>query len=304
VVASRTIGRLRARSHARRASSPHPVVTSRRILGYAAPLLVIDAAFRIYSSIDVLLIAAIIGGGAPVAAFSLPLRLTMLLEYPASAVAAAIAPRAARWQSSGNGLDLFARSLRYLVVLQMLLTAPLVVWSDAIVRLIFGDKYPEAPAVLQALAPYVFLMGIAQLVTLAVNYLGEARRRVPIALAMLAVNVVIDVVLLPQIGIVAGAIGTSAAFALWVPAHLWILRQRAGLQLRPLAITTVRTCVAGAVMVAALAALGTGHVQPPLMAAGLLIGPAAYIATLFAVRELTLRDVADLRSLVSRRTSA
>ena len=110
--------------------------------------------------------------------------------------------------------------------------------------------------------------------------------------------------LLPRIGIVAGAIGTSAAYAVWVPAHVWILRQRAGLKLRPLLITIVRTCVAGAAMVGSLALLGSGRVPLPLMLAGLVVGPAAYVVALFAVRELTLRDIANLRSAVARRVAA
>lgn len=63
---------------------------------------------------------------------------------------------------------------------------------------------------------------------------------------MIAINVIVDVNLLPQIGIVGGAIGTSAAYALWVPAHLRILHTRAGLKLRPLIVTILKSSVAGA----------------------------------------------------------
>ena len=295
VVASRVIGGLRS-------SSRHPrAVSARQILGYAGPLLLVDAAFRVFASIDVLLIAALVGGGAPVAAFGLSIRLTTFLEYPAAAVAVAVAPRMARWREGEHELPVLAQSLRYLLILQMMLTAPAIIWAHAILHLIFGDKYPEAPEVLQALAPFIYLSGISQITTLAVNYLGEARRRVPIAVVMLSLNAAIDVVLLPRIGIVAGAIGTSAAFVVWVPAHLWILHQRAGLELRPLGVTALRTCVAGAAMVGALAALGTGTVPAALMAVGLVIGPATYVLTLFVVRELTFADVAALRSVVARR---
>jgi heme-degrading monooxygenase HmoA len=71
-----------------------------------------------------------------------------------------------------------------------------------------GPGYEESADVLRALTPYVFLAGLAPLVSLAVNFLGEARRRIPIALGAVAVNVAIDVTLIPRIGIVAGAIGT------------------------------------------------------------------------------------------------
>jgi O-antigen/teichoic acid export membrane protein len=303
-IASRTIAGMRADGHERPADPSPPAVSPREILSYARPLLVVDAAFRTFSSIDVLLIAAIVGGGAPVAAFGLSMRLGGFLDYPAAAVASAVAPRLASWRDGEGDLELFARSLRYLLILQMVFTAPIVIWSGAILHLIFGEKYPGAPAVLQALAPFVYLSGIAQITTLAVNYLGEARRRVPIAVAMLTVNVVIDVVLLPRIGIVASAIGTSAAYAVWVPAHLWILRAHAGLELWPLVRTALRTLIAGAAMVGVLAALGTGNVPVGLMAAGLVVGPITYLAALFVVRELTLSDVVQLRGIVARRVAA
>jgi hypothetical protein len=115
----------------------------------------------------------------------------------------------------------------------------------------------------------------------------------------------VDIVLLPRIGIVAGAIGTSAAYAVWVPAHVWILHKRAGLELRPLVVTTLRACVAGAAMVGALALIGTGHVSIPLMAVGLVVvGPLVYVAVLFCVRELSLSDVDTVRGVLRRRAHA
>ena len=42
------------------------------------------------------------------------------------------------------------------------------------------------------------------------------------ALAAVAINLVVDVIFIPRIGIVAGAIGTDLALAVYVPAHLWI----------------------------------------------------------------------------------
>lgn len=301
VLASRIIGRLRRQEGDR----DHSVVSSRRIIVYARPLLFVDAAFRVFSSIDVLLIAALVGGGAQIASFALPMRLATFLDYPAAAVTSAVAPRLARRQSGEPGeIGMLTQSMRYLTILQMLFTAPLLIWPEAIMHLIFGDKYPEAPSVLRALAPYVFIAGIAQLTTLSVNYLGEARRRVPIAVAMLSVNVVIDVLLLPRIGIVAGAIGTSAAYAVWVPAHVWILRRHAGLVLRPYLLTTARACVAGGAMVGVLALLGTGPVQFPVMVVGAIVGPAIYIAALFALGELGHGDIAIVRRILSRRAPA
>jgi O-antigen/teichoic acid export membrane protein len=255
--------------------------------------------------VDVLLIAALVGGSAKVAAFGLSMRLTIFLEYPSAAVTSAVAPRlATRSQGEHPDLPLLTESMRYLTMLQMLFTVPLIVWPEGIVHLIFGDKYTEAAAVLRALAPYVFISGLAQLATLSVNYLGQAKRRVPLAVVMLAVNVLVDVVLLPRIGIVGGAIGTSVAYAIWVPAHILILRRRVGLRLAPLLATTGRVLLAGGAMLAMLALLGTGQVGVVTMLIGALLGPAVYIGALFALGELTGGDLAVARRVLIRRAAS
>jgi O-antigen/teichoic acid export membrane protein len=199
---------------------------------------------------------------------------------------------------------LLGDSIRYLTIVQMLVTAPLLIWPEAIMSVLFGDKYPEATGVLRALAPFVLLSGIAQLTTLSVNYLGEAWRRVPIAVVMLCANVIVDVILLPKIGIVAGAIGTSVAYAIWVPAHVWILRKRGGLLVGPFLLTLLRSILAGGATVGVLALLGTGRVAIPVMLLGALAGSLAYVAVLVVLGELGRADVAVIRRLVSRRSLA
>lgn len=276
-------------------------VPAQRILRYAGPLMLVDAAFRVFAGIDVLLISVLLGGGAAVAVYELPMRLIAFVDYPAAALASAVAPRMARRPGQPPDVALLARALRWLVLGQMLFVVPLVVWPEAIVGLLFGPGYEEAAGVLRALAPFVFLSGVAQPATLAVNYLGEARRRVPIALAMLTVNVVVDLLLLRQIGVVAAGIGTSAAYLVWVPAHLEILRRRAGLDLRPLAVCTVRATLAGAAMAAMLVAIGTGDVGIWRLVAGALAGPAVYLVALVALGELGVGDVRELRSALGRR---
>jgi O-antigen/teichoic acid export membrane protein len=278
----------------------HAAVTPRRILGYAGPLLLVDAAFRVFSSIGILLISAIVGAGAPVATFGLAMQLTIFLDYPCGALSSAVAPRLARSRGKSD-LTLLSQSMRYLVILQMLLAAPFTIWSEPVVHLLFGNNYPDAPNVLRALVPYIFLTGIAQITTLSVNYLGAARRRVPIALAMLTVNVVLNLLLLPRIGIVGGAIAASAAYAVWVPAHVWILRDKAGYHVGPLLRTSARVVVAGGALTGTLALIGTGDVPTAYLPLGAVAGTAVYVATLFALRELTPTDVAVVRATLTRR---
>ena len=186
----------------------------------------IEGAFTLFTRIDILLIGAIVSVPA-VAQFEAPMRLVYVLSYLGAAVQAGVGPRMAGGGSVRDRAS-FERALRYLILIQALMAAPLVVWAGPITDLALGPGYEDAAHVLRALAPFAFLVGISPLLVGAVNYLGEARRRVPIVLAALAVNAAIDVLLLPEWGVEAAALGTNVGYAIYVGGHLWVCTRLLG----------------------------------------------------------------------------
>ena len=287
----RLVGRRRA--GARRLPVKH-------IAGYAGALLIVDGAYALFSQLDVILIGAIMSATAA-GLFQAPLRLVTFLHYPGLALAAGVAPRLAREGGAEPDIEPFITALRYLLVVQALLTAVAVVWAEPIVDILLGPKYAESAEVLRALGPFIFLSGIAPVISLGVNYLGEARRRVPIAIAAVAINAAIDVALIPEIGIVAGAIGTDVAYAVYVPAHFWVARRIVALPLRPLGVTLARTLAAGGAAAGVLALFGTSPGMSPLeLVGGGLAALAVYAAVLFALRELTGAELRQARALLRR----
>ena len=273
-------------------------MSTRRIAGYAGALFVIDGAFALFQQVDVLLIGGIISATAA-GLFLAPLRLVSFLSYPALALANGVAPRLAG-AGSEAAVEPFMRAIRLLILFQALLVPPLVVWAEPIVDLLLGDGYEESAEVLRGLAPFVFMMGIGTLLALGVNFLGEARRRVPIAIATVSVNVVLDLILLPEIGIVGGAIATDVSFAIYVGAHLWICRRMLGIELRPLAVSLARALVAAAAMTGVLALFGVSEVGVPALLAGLGAGTICFVAVLALTRELTRADLDDVRAIATR----
>jgi O-antigen/teichoic acid export membrane protein len=258
---------------------------SRQIVRYAGPLLIIDGAFSLFTQVDVLLLGAFIGASAS-GVFSATLRLAALLHYPGLAVAAAVAPRVIR-----AGRARFAplqHALRWLLVLGALEVAAVEALAGPIAGLLFGRGYGQAATLLRVLAPYILLNAVAPLASLAVNYTGEARRRIPIAIAAVALNVVLDVILIPRIGLLGGAIGTDAAFALYVPAHLWLCGRMLGVDLRALAATLLRAMLAAGATVAALLPIATAGAlsASAQLLAGALVGPLVFAAILLATGEL------------------
>jgi O-antigen/teichoic acid export membrane protein len=276
-----------------------PAGRLRQIAAYAGALLIIDAIFAALTQIDILLIGAILGASA-VGIFQAPAKLITFLHYPGLALSAGVSPRLARG-ATGPNVAAFETGIRYLMLLQGLLVVPTIVWATPITDLVLGDEFAESADVMRALAPLTFLFGIAPIVSVGVNYLGEARRRIPIALFALAANFVVSIVLLHEIGVVGSAIGADVAYLIYVPAHFWICRQMIGLRVRPVVVTLGRTLLAGAAMAGAMLAFGYHELSPADWFLGGAAGVAAYCITLLVTGEVSRGELRAITRAFGRR---
>ena len=282
-----------------RMPSLRPVAEAPPIARYAGVMLVVNGIYSLFSQLDVLLIGALLTATA-VGQFSAPLRLAALLHYPGLAISNAVSPRLARTATSEPDVATFRKALRLSIVVHAVLIAPLLVWAEPIVDLVLGDDYENSSEVLRAMTPFIVLQGIGPLLAVSVNYLGEARRRVPVAVAALLVNLAIDLALLREIGVVAGAIGSSAGFAVYVAGHARICHRLLDLHPQAMLLTTARALLAAAAMAGVLALFGTGEVPVPALVAGMVAGLAIFAVVLVASREVRAEDVAFARSVVRR----
>jgi O-antigen/teichoic acid export membrane protein len=270
-------------------------LSARRVARYGGALFLIDAAFFAYAEIDSLLIGAILGAEA-VGLFNAPLRILVVTTFPGLALAGGLAPRLARGSGQAPNVAAFQAGLRLVLAIQFFLLAPIVIWATPITHFLFGNGYSESADVLRALGPYVVLRGPSPLLAIGINYLGEARRRVPLAFAALGINLVLDLILIPRIGIVAGAVATNIAMLVFVAGHVVICRRLIDLQLRPLGKTMLRALLASTAMAAVLFAFGTSSLTAAEAVGGAVIGSAAYLAVLLSMREFTPDELRTARS--------
>jgi O-antigen/teichoic acid export membrane protein len=156
--------------------------------------------------------------------------------------------------------------------------------------------------VLRAFTLYVFLSGFGVFFSMTANYLGQARRRIPIAIATVVVNVVLDVILLPWVGVVGGAVSSGVAFALYAPAHAVICARMLGVRWQVFATVSAR--VAPCIVVMSLVLLVFGiHPSATAIVLGAAGGLAAYVATAFLTGALRREDLQQVRGLVTRPAS-
>ena len=275
----------------------------RPLMTYAGALFVLDLAYVSFEQVDVLLIGALLSA-QDVGEFEAPMRLAVFLGFAGQAVAFAVAPRLAHHAEAGPDVGLLLPSIRYLLLLHGLLVAPLIVWAQPIVDLLLGPGYEHSASVLRGLAPFVYLVGIGTLVTLAVNYLGHARNRIPLAVTAVVVNLSIDLVLLPEIGIMGAVIGTDVAFTIYVVGHLWICRGMTGLAMAPVALSAAASVVAGTAMAGVLAAFGTSELSFFEWVAGGVLGVGTYVAVAMLLGELRSGDLSPAARSLARRMRA
>lgn len=291
ILLARIVGRPKLRQ------DPEDAELARAIARYARPLLVINGAYVLYSYVDALLIGVLLTS-RDVGEFTAPLRLITLVGYIGQSVATAVSPRLA-----GETPDVrsFTSALRLLVVLQAFLVVPMLAWSEPIVDLLLGKDYRLAGQVLLALVPYALLLGVGPLITMTVTYIGGARQRVPIVLLALVVNLVIDLVLLPTVGVLGAAVGTGVAFAIYVPAHLRICVGAFGIDMRPVLLTLARAAGAAAAATGVLLLIGRTNLHAWQWAAGVVLAPTAYLAVLLALGEVKRAERRQLLGRIRRR---
>jgi O-antigen/teichoic acid export membrane protein len=263
-----------------------PTRSSIRLVGrYGVTLAFVDAAWALFVQMDVLLIAAFLDS-RHAGFFQAPARVLALASYPALAVATAIGPRVSI-DSSDTSLARFRRSLQFLLAFQLLCAVIVVTAGASIVQLVAGANYSDAPLVTRALAPWVLMSGVAPVASKALDYLGAGRERLPFAVAAAAVNAVIDVALLPTIGIVGAAIGTDVGIAVFVGGTLLVCRRRFGYRFSFL-FEDIRPFVAPAALVGVgLALVDIASDAAAVLTIAVVVATVVYAA--FVVRMPTFR---------------
>jgi len=277
------------RLYGRRAFGHRAGGTGREIMRYAVPLFITNGMYTVYAQLDTLLVGAILGTTAA-GVFSAPLRLVVPLSYVGQAVANAVTPRQARSTSEEPNVAAFQASLRWVFIFQSALLAPLIVWPRPIVSLLFGHPYAGSVEVLRVLSLFIFLRGTGPLITGTVNYLGRARQRIPIIAGALAVNIAVDLTLLPWVGVVGGAVGAGVADLIYVPLHLVICKRELRFPVAPLALTLVRALLAAGAAALALLAVGTNQLSAGRWVLGGSLATAALVTVLVLSGEITTTE--------------
>jgi O-antigen/teichoic acid export membrane protein len=176
----------------------------------------------------------------------------------------------------------------------MPLAVAFTVLADPICRLAYGANLASAAKPLEILAPGVVLMGIVILTTSLLVSRKNPRRMVPVTAAVAAVNIVLNLILIPPFGpsgAAASMLATEVIYAAWITRIA--AREIGRIDWRP---TLAGALAAGAAMAATTLLLSTS------LLAALVGGIAVYLIALVAVQWfVSPTDVVFVMSMIRRR---
>jgi O-antigen/teichoic acid export membrane protein len=153
---------------------------------------------------------------AEVAPYAVVIKLQALVAAPAITIAGIVAPRIAG--AGSRGLGIYRQWITLLVVLNVGAVVVLAVLSAEVFGAI-GPQYRSEHLLLVGMAPFLALTALAPLPSITLNQLGLAGPRLRIAGITVALDVLLDLALVPSLGAWGAAIATTVAFAYYFVRH-------------------------------------------------------------------------------------
>ena len=197
----------------------------RRIAEYSLPLTATRSADVLDKRVDTILVGFFLTPTA-VSFYTIGKQVAGFVQSPASALGFTVSPTYSSLQTQGEtdkAANVLQESLTHILLLYLPAAAGLILVAEPMVRLVFGSEYIGATPVVQLLALYAVLHAVASLVSNGLDYLGRARERAIIKIVTSVLNVVLNVILIPRIGVVGAAAATVVTFSMYTVANLYIM---------------------------------------------------------------------------------
>lgn len=222
----------------------------RRIVEYTAPLTLTSAADVLDKKIDTILVGFFVGP-VGVAYYTIGEQVIQFVETPMAALGFTLSPTYEAQKAKGNvavAAEIYEEALTHGLLLYIPAAAGLVLVAEPLILEAFGTEYQGAVIVLQVMAIYAVLRAIMKITSNGLDFLGRARERAIIKGITAVLNVALNVLLIPLIGVVGAAISTVITYSLFTVANLYIMHLELGFRVRYLIRHTGSALLVTAVM--------------------------------------------------------
>jgi len=270
-----------------RANEPEPGLF-RRVLRYSVPLTATRGANVLDKRVDTILVGYFMNPVA-VGYYYLSKQIVSFVHSPAASLGFTLSPAYGEHKAEGetdHAAHIYETTLRYVLLLYVPAAAGIVVVARPAIELVFGAEYGPAAPVLQVFAGYTVLQAVSFVTSDALDYLGRARARAYAKGGASISNFLLNLLLIPTMGVVGAAAATVVTHAGYTAVNVAVIHSELSLSFGRLvrdltatvgvaaamsvAVYAVLTSATGAVAVVSAIALGVAVWGVLSVASGLL----------------------------------
>lgn len=197
----------------------------RRIAEYTIPLTATSAANALNERVDTVLVGFFL---TPVAVsyYVISKQVVDFVEKPMVALGFTLAPTFGSEKANENiehARKLYETALVNSLLLYIPTAAGLILVAEPMIELVFGTNYVGAASVLQVLSAYAVFQAITNITSHGLDFMGRARDRAIAQGITSALNVLLNILLIPMMGVVGAAISTLITYGIYTIINVFII---------------------------------------------------------------------------------
>jgi len=216
----------------RETDRPEPGL-SRRLLEYSLPLTATKGANVLDKQVDTILVGTLLNPVA-VGYYVVAKQVSDVVTVPASSFGFTISPAVGE-QKAGDRVEraaaLYENALTYVLLFYVPACAGLVLVAEPLVRFVFGPDYVPAAPVVQVFALFILVSAVNKITSDGLDFLGRARSRALVQGTMAVSNFLLNLVLIPTMGVVGAAVATVLTYSVYTAANVYLIHDE--LAIRP-----------------------------------------------------------------------
>lgn len=151
-----------------------------------------------------------------------------LLWLPSNAVQAVLFPRLSSTDDDASRARDTARMVRLLLAFSIMLSIALAVAGPYVMVWVFGPRFAASVVPLWLLLPGITVFAATSVLAAFISAIGRPGLNVAVAAVALVATIVLNLLLLPRIGIAGAAIASSVSYTISTVLSLWIFWRKTG----------------------------------------------------------------------------
>ncbi|UPM42900.1 flippase [Halocatena salina] len=221
-----------------------------KILRYSIPLTITRSGHTLDKDVDTILVGFFLNPAA-VGFYVLGKQIADFVTVPATSLGFAVSPAYGEQKASnaiGRAGELYEHAFVHTIMLYLPAGAGLILVSEPTIRYVFGAEYLGAVPVVQVFGVYIILRAIDKITNDGLDFVGRARDRAIAKTGASVGNVILNVLLIPVIGVVGAALSTVITYTALIGVEIYIINQEFPIARARLGRKTLLICAITALM--------------------------------------------------------